>query len=207
MTKRTDISSILVIGATHSPSHPSGGEGRGEGGYGARSRWVSVGTTHSADSPLSWLRCARRPLPLKGARRGAAVIAAQRDQDRAGDAFEVVDNLAVGEADHAPASRFERGGARGVVGFGVGMTVAIDLDHKPFGARGKVGYVRFQHHLALKFHADAATSEYIPKLGLNRGHLAAQSFGAGSRFDVALHARSPSPNPLPLKGARAFMAA
>ena len=205
MPKRTHIPSTPAIRGTTSPSHPSGGEGRGEGGYGAGTRGMAVGTTHSADSPLSWLRCARRPLPLKGAREGSAGIAVQGDQDRAGYAFEVVENLAVGEADHAPAAAFEFGGARGVVGFGVGMTVTIDLDHQAFGTRSEVGDEGFQHHLALKFHPDAATPEYIPKLGLNRRHFAAQSFGAGSRFDVALHARSPSPNPLPLKGERASM--
>ena len=156
MPKRTAISSTLAIRGTNSPSHPSGGEGRGEGGYGARSRWVSVGTTHSADSPLSWLRCARRPLPLKGARRGAAVIAAQRDQDRAGDAFEVVENLAVGEADHPPAAAFEFGGARGVVGFGPGMAVAIDLDHQAVRSRREIGNEGFQHDLTLELDADPA---------------------------------------------------
>ena len=228
MPKRTAISSILVIDTGPSPSHPLGGEGRGEGVYGAVGgtlRWCAAaplslppagagslplplkGARAFAAAPRSRLRYARHSLPLKGVREGSAGIAVQGDQDRAGDAFEVGQDFVVGEADDAIASGFQRDSARGVVSGGVGVAVAIDLDHQPFGSRGEVGDVGFEHDLALELDADATAAKDGPQLGLYRRHFAAQAFGAGSGFDVALQPRSPSPNPLPLKGERAFMAA
>lgn len=197
MPRRTDISSILIIGAGCPPSPPSGGEGRGEGGVGDGS-----GARRTPPSPYRRFAPAF-PLPLKGARGGFGILA-QGHQDCSDHAIEIAHDLAVGEAQDAVAAGFQRGGARGVIGFAPGVAVAVELDDEARATGREVGDVRGKDDLALELDAETVSPKHGPQCAFGRSEVLPQLFGSGTRFWIPLHpSDSPlSPTPLPLKGAR-----
>ncbi|WP_422663738.1 hypothetical protein [Sphingomonas sp.] len=198
MPIRTDISSILIIGAASLTPFRGRGKSRaaakGAGGVGIASR-----VHPTPPSP--------NPLPLKGER--ALEVSSQRHQDGARDAFRIGHRVVVCEADYAPALRFEFGGSAGVISFAAGMGFSVQLYDEAMRARHEIGDERRADVLADELDAlKAAGAEDFSERAFGVAHVGAELLRSGSGFDVALHfANSPlSPTPLPLKGARGFLA-
>jgi hypothetical protein len=161
MPRRTDISM--------SPSPPSGGEGRGEGGVRVAAKLDEYGPEHSV---------------------------------------EVFHHVRVAETQNSKALVGERLRSRAIIGLATGMGVAIELNDEALRAGGKVGDVRCQNDLLLKFHAEAISADSVPKAQFRLGEISSQLLGAMARFGVPFHT-PPSPCrcfasafPLHLKGAR-----
>ena len=147
-----------------SPSPPSGGEGRGEGG----------------------VRIASKP-----------------DQDGSKHPFEIAHDIGIREADDAIAHLLEREGAAPILDFAIGVGVAVKLDYQPLGSGSEVGDVGREHNLPLKFNTQPIAPNCVPQSPLGLGLVRAKLLRARPCLDVSFHA-APSPNPLPLKGVRAF---
>jgi len=144
----------------------------------------------------------------EGRGEGAVRIAAELDQYGSNHAVEIAQNIAIGETDHTIAPFNERGGPSGVVGFALGMGIAVKLDDQSFGSRREVRDVGRKNDLALKFYPEAVGADNMPQHSLRRSEVAAKLLGALSGFGVPFQ-RPPSPClskaqafPLPLKGAR-----
>lgn len=198
-----DISFIPAAstGRARTPSHPSGGEGWGEGGC-VSNRIQSI---RQQSSPLSRLRFARHPLPLEGARVEVRPFSPKRDEDSPRDTLQIGHHLGIAETQNAIAARFKTARARNVGGRAVGVGVAVDLDHQPFRAGGEIGDIGRQHDLPLELDAKLPGTQYRPQRTLRRRHVGAELPCAQARFRVAFRQSGTfplTPTPLPLKGER-----
>jgi hypothetical protein len=161
--------------------------------------------------PLSPLSFAESPSPPKGGE-GLEVFA-QCDQDGSGHAFGVRDDLAVGEADDAPAFGFDEGCAGRVRGFASRVAVTVEFDDKTVLAGGEISDIgRAEDHLADEFDVLQSTgAEDGPERVFGWGHLGAQLLGAGPVFGVSFHSDFPlSPlacreSPSPPEGGEGFI--
>lgn len=180
------------------PSPSSGGEGRAA--LAAKGEGALLLT-----SPAPWLRFASPvPLPLKGVREGW--VAAERRQNRPGDAFGVGQDFAVGEAEDAIALGFQKFRAGSIVGLAARVAVAIEYDDQAFGAGREIGDVGRDDDLPREFDAQPVASDDVPQRLFGRGLVGAEGFGAASGFAVSLQFNFPlSPTPLRLKGVRGFV--
>lgn len=204
MPKRTDISSILVIGAGHfAPSHPLGGEGWGEGGV----PWFGARRPSGVNSPRSRLRYARHPLPLKGVRVSGVGIASQLDQYRADHPVDIPHHVGIGKAYDAIAARLKRSGAGGIIGLCRGVTVPIQFDYQSRRPCREISDMRTDGELPGELDTKLLAAKPRPEVLFRVGHCVAQFLGAGAGDRVSLGhdaVAAPSPNPLPLKGERAI---
>jgi hypothetical protein len=187
MPRRTDISSILIIGAGPAPS-PLRGEGWGEGGLSSR---VIAGAEppHAALSP--------RGRGLFGAVSGEQEFLADGFEDAVG----VPEHVVVPEANHSVAVVFDECGP-GRVAFDA-VLPAVQLDRQPGRSAGEVGHVIADLELADELLAlELTDAEALPEARLRLSPVSAQSARDG-RQAFPSQLGTPSPNPLP-HGERAF---
>ena len=188
MPCRTDISSILIIGAAVAPS-PRRGEGWGEG---ALTRRVITGAAppHPALSPTG--RGFRKRAGLFGA------VAGQEEflPDRLKDSIGVREHIVVPEAQHPIAVFVDDGGSRRILG---GLVLsAVELDRQPGGAAGEVGDEIVDLELADELLAfKPAAAEVMPETRLSVGLVRSQ-LARDRRQALPAQLSTPSPNPLPL---------
>ena len=188
MPRRTDISSILIIGAGPIPS-PRRGEGgaRSASGEGAR-------------------RFRRRgaPSPRRSPRWGEGDLRApvERDQQFLTNGFEhafgVRQHVVVPETDDAVTERFDDGGARCIDG--VSMLSAVQFNREMRIAAGEVGDVGADRKLSDKFGAIELAGAKVPPQAFFRFGLIAPQFARDGSQAFFRHRRSPSPQPSPRRG-------
>ena len=177
MPKRTDISSILIIG-TSSPS-PAGRVGEGERRGAARPNLLAWRTPTRS-------RSASR-LPLKGeGRKMEGLVVVAGDIQVAEDVFQypfgVGQDVVVPIADHLIAIRFDdRGPFR--VGGAVGMLPAVEFDGDARGAFGEVDDEAANGELRGEFvPAELFAAQMLPEAGFRVGRFATEFSGDCGQF-------------------------
>ena len=174
MPKRTDISSILVIGNGALPS-PRRGEGRGEGERALGRVGAGLGHKRARDTliQLRPVRCARKPsYPSRSWEK--AFGDQQSLPDFLKHASGVCQDVVVPEADHRVTVRFDQLRARRI-GCAVSMLPAVQLDHQPRLPTGEVGDVRTDRELADELRTlDLPGTKMRPQPRLRFGRRAAQ---------------------------------
>ena len=188
MPKRTDISSILVLGAPL-----PGGEGLGVGERGAASRpGLGVGHPHPT-------------LPLEGEGfevEGDSGVAVPRDvefeHDRFDHAVGVAQHLIVPEPDHAIAVSLDLAGAD-VVGRIVGVLAAIDFDHQPGRTAGEVGDGVADLALPGELRPDLLAPKPRPQANLGFGRFATEPLREAGQ-SLSRHGLDAPTQPSPCRG-------
>jgi hypothetical protein len=190
MPKRTDIKSILIIGAGPFTPSPRRGEGLGEG---AR----RSGLTSNAEPPHP-VGCADSTSPRRGEVNRAVAGHEQLLTDCLQDTLGVLKHIVVPEADHAIAERFHGLGARGVRFRRV--LASIQFDDQVLVSAGEVSDVRADRELADEFGTfETAAAQIVPKAILGVGRLVPQLARDG-RQPFFRQGRTPSSQPSPRLG-------